>query len=133
MSTPATKRAPKAGVQQVVLTKPIEIVDRKRVFVVPASVHIDDEAPPKAIQWVNQTGGPVTIWLPNADLYLEPYEDPETHKVHEFLTPFDVATKGVLLLDVKENPPEGRYVYNVYCEVTKDYAQGNSAPDVSCP
>ncbi len=133
MSTTATKHAAKPDVHQVILTKPIDIVGEKRVFVVPATVHLRGEHPPKSIQWINQTGGPVTIWLPNADRYLQPYEDPETHAVHEFITPFDVAPKGELLVDVKEKYADGRYVYNVYCEITKDYAQGNSAPDVSCP
>ena len=131
----AVKRAlEKPGpVQKVLLTKPYVIAGRKRIFVVPAIVHLGGENPPKTIEWVNQTGGPVTIWLPNADHYLKPHEDPKTHKVHEFITPFDVDTKGALLLDVKENPPDCYYEYNVYCEEIKDYAQGNSPPVVSCP
>jgi hypothetical protein len=135
MSTPATKPAlEKQGpMQKVLLTKPYDIEGRKRVFVIPATVHLDYENPPKTIEFVNQTGGPVTIWLPNGDHFLKPHEDPETHKVHKFITPFDVSTKGELLLDVKEKLPKGSYEYNVYCEVIKDYAQGNSSPVMSCP
>jgi hypothetical protein len=135
MSTPGTKPAlEKQGpMQKVLLTKPYDIEGRKRVFVIPAIVHLDDENPPKTIEWVNQTGGPVTIWFPNGGHFLKPHEDPETHKVHKFITPFDVSTKGELVLDVKENLAKGYYEYNVYCEVIKDYAQGNSAPGVSYP
>jgi hypothetical protein len=135
MSTPATKRALEKPepVQKVLLTKPYDIVGRKRIFVLPAIVHLGGENPPKTIEWVNQTGGPVTIWLPNADHYLKPYEDPETHKVHDFIKPFPVATKGELRLTVKDHPPKCYYEYNVYCEVIENYAQGNSAPVMSCP
>ncbi len=120
-------------VRKVLLTKPYDIEGRKRVFVIPPTVHLDDENPPKTIKFVNQTGGPVTIWLPNGDYFLKSHEDPETHKVHKFIIPFDVSTKGELLFDVKEKLPEGCYEYNVYCEVIKDYAQGNSSPNMSCP
>jgi hypothetical protein len=135
MPTPATKRALEKPepVQKVLLTKPYDIVGKKRVFVIPATVHLDYENPPKSIEWVNQTGGPVTIWLPNGEHFLKPYEDPETQEVHKFITPFELGTKGELLLDVKENLPKGSYEYNVYCKVINDYAQGNSPPVMSCP
>jgi hypothetical protein len=135
MPTPATKRAlEKPGpVQKVLFTKPYDIEGRERVFVIPATVHLDYENPPKTIEFVNHTGGPVTIWLPAGGHFLKLHEDPETHKIQEFTKPFDVPTKGELVFDVKEKLPKGCYEYNVYCEVIKNYAQGNSSPTLSCP
>jgi hypothetical protein len=129
----APEHALKAGVEQVFITKPIEILDERRVFVIPAKVHIGGKDSPQEILWVNQTGGTVTIWLPNAGHYLNQFKDPETQKVHEFITPFSVPPKGELLVTVKETPPYGYYEYNVFCEVIQDYAQGDSAPGVICP
>jgi hypothetical protein len=88
---------------------------------------------PKAIQWVNQTVDPVSIWIPNGERYPNRHEDSDTGEVHEFITPFHVAAKGELHLAVKENPFRGRYPYEVYCEVIKGFAKGNSAPEVDCP
>jgi hypothetical protein len=135
MPTPATKRAlekPEA-VQKVLFTKPYDIEGRKRVFVIPAIVHLDDENPPKTIEFINHTGGPVTIWLAAGGHFLKPRKDPKTHEVHEFVAPFDVPMKEPLVFDVKENLPKGYYEYNVYCEVIDNYAQGNSSPGMSCP
>ena len=109
MSTPATSLDPRPGVKMVFLTKPFDILDTRRVFVIPAKVHIGGEDSPKEILWVNQTGGPVTIWLPNADKYLNQYEDPRTQETQPFLTPFPVATDGVLNVTVKKDPPFGYY------------------------
>jgi hypothetical protein len=135
MPTPATKRAlekPEA-VRTVLFTKPYIIEGKKRIFVIPPTLHLDDENLPKTIEFVNHTGGPVTIWLPTGGYFLKPREDPETHEVQKFITPFDVSTKVPLVFEVKEKPPKGCYEYNVYCEEIKDYAQGNSPPNISCP
>jgi hypothetical protein len=126
MSTPATKRAMSSSMNQVVFGKPIKI-DRERVFVNPPTFHLCGENPPKAIRWENQTGGPVMIWLPNADHCLN--RPPEG----DFSKPFVIPPKGELLLTVKEHPKKGKYEYHVYCEVIKDYAEGNSPPNLSCP
>jgi hypothetical protein len=133
MSEAATALEQPEPMKKVLLTKPYDIEGKERVFVIPATVHLDYENPPKTINFVNQTGGLVTIWLPNGDYFLKPYEDPETHEVHEFIKPFDVSKDGALLLYVKEKLPKGCYEYNVYCEAIKDYAQGNSSPNMSCP
>ena len=117
----------------VFLTKPFDILDTRRVFVIPAKVHIGGEDSPKEILWVNQTGGPVTIWLPNAGKYLNEYKDPQTQEVHPFIAPIPVAKDGVLNVSVKEEPPKGYYEYNIYCEVIQDYAQGESSPGCICP
>jgi hypothetical protein len=134
MSTPApkfTREIP--GPVQVLVTKPYEIEGRNSVvFVIPGTIHLDYENPPKTIEWVNQSGGPVKIWLPNGDHFFKPYEDPETHEIHQFTVPFDVSTEG-LRLDVKEQLTTGSYEYNVYCDSIKDYAKGDSSPRVSCP
>jgi hypothetical protein len=135
MPSPATKRAlekPEA-VRRVLFTKPYDIEGKERVFVIPPTVHLDYENPPKTIEFVNQTGGPVTIWLAAGGHFLKLRKDPETHVAQEFITPFDVPTKGQLIFDVKEKLTKGEYEYNVYCEVIKDYAQGHSSPNLSCP
>jgi hypothetical protein len=135
MPTPGTERAlekPQA-VRRVVFTKPYDIEGKERVFVIPPTVHLDYENPPKTIEFVNQTGGPVTIWLAAAGHFLKLRKDPETHVIQEFIKPFDVSTKVPLVFDVKEKLPKGCYEYNVYCEEIKDYAQGNSSPNISCP
>lgn len=135
MPTPATKRAlekPEA-VRRILFTKLYDIEGEERVFVIPPTVHLDYENPPKTIEFFNQTGGPVTIWLAAGGHFLKPRKDPETHVVQEFIKPFDVPAKGQLIFDVKEKLPKGEYEYNVYCEVIKDYAQGNSPPSISCP
>jgi hypothetical protein len=129
----APKRSPYPEVAQVFLTKPFDILGERRVFVIPPKVHIGGEDSPKEILWINETGGPVTIWLPNADHYLNEYKDPVTQEVHEFITPFSVPDKGELLVTIQENPDYGYYEYNVYCKVIDNYAQGESAPGVSCP
>jgi hypothetical protein len=132
MATPVTSLDPSPGVKQVFLTEPIKIRDTERIFVIPPKVHIGGEHSPKQIQWVNLTGGPVTIWLPNGDHCLEPV-DPKTGAKLNFLTPFPVPTNYELRLDVRKKPRDGYYEYNVYCKVIEDYAQGESEPGLSCP
>jgi hypothetical protein len=129
----APERKLKAGVEQVFITKPIEILDEKRVFVIPPKIHIGGKDSPKEILWVNQTGGPITIWIPNGGQYLNKYEDPDTHEVHEFIKPFPLDATGKLHVTVQASPPYGYYEYNVFCEVIKDYAHGESSPGVICP
>jgi hypothetical protein len=136
MSTPATKPAFESDQgprRKVFVTKPYDLEGKGRVLVIPATVHLDPEELPETIEFINQTGGPVTIWLPNGNHFLKPYKDPGTDKVHEFIQPIDVATTGELLVEVKEQVPNGYYEYNVYCNVIEDYAQGHSSPVVCCP
>lgn len=142
MPNEAVKRAQEKPVERVVFTEPVNIGQKQqRVFVLPPVVHLQGENPPKTIQWVNETGGDVTIWIPNAAEYLSSYEDPETHKVHEFKPPkehgfiplFHLAAKDELVVTVKKDLSNGYYPYDVYCNKTQNYAQGNSGPVVSCP
>ena len=128
MSTAGTKNDSAGSVERVILQKPYEI-DRRRVFVKPPIVHIGNGDSPKTIRLDNQTGGLVKIWLPNADAYLNP--QPGT----DFSKPMEVDDGGKLDLFVKVNPKpkEGHYQYHVYCEVIKDFAEGNSPPVLHCP
>lgn len=121
-------------VARVVFTEPVNIGHgQRRVFVLPAIVHLGGHNPPTTIQWVNETGADVTIWIPNAGRYLDPYVDPKTREVHQFITPFRLKAKEELVVTVKKVPSDGYYPYDVYCEETHDYAQGNSSPCMSCP
>ena len=134
MPNAAVKRALEKPLERVVFTEPVNIGQKqRRVFVLPAVIHLGGENPPKTIQWVNETGGEVTMWIPNAGQYLEPYIDPQSGTVHPFIIPFRIAAKGELVVSVRKNPPDGFYPYDVYCEVTHNYAQGNSSPIASCP
>lgn len=134
MPNATVKRALEKPVQRVVFTEPVNIGQKqRRVFVLPPIVHLGGENPPKTIQWVNETGGDVTIWIPNAAHYLDPYVDPQTLQVHQFIAPFRLAARGELVVSVKKVPANGYYPYDVFCEVTQDYAQGNSSPGVGCP
>lgn len=142
MPNAAVKRAHEKPVERVIFTEPVNIGHKeRRVFVLPPHVHIGGENPPKTIHWVNETGGDVTIWIPNAAHYLSAFEDPLTHEVHEikppkpgeFIPPFHLPAKRELFVTVKKDPPSGYYPYDVYCDVTQDYAQGNSSPVVCCP
>lgn len=125
MSTPAPRIAAEMP-KQIVLRSPIKI-DRLRVFVDPPSIHIHSGGSDlKAIEWVNQTGGDVLIWLPNGHNYL-------IGKPEDFLAPLPLSNGGVLTREVRRDYKDGDYEYNVYCKVIDGYAEGNSPPVVHCP
>jgi hypothetical protein len=125
MSTPATRFATEIP-KQVVLRSPI-VIDRPRVFVDPPTIHIGyGDSKLKVIEWVNQTGGDVLIWLPNGHNYLN--GEPE-----DFLAPFTVSKGGRLAREVRGDCKDGDYEYNVYCKAIGGYAEGNSPPIVHCP
>ena len=114
-------------VQPIIFQEPHQ-VDRKRVFVNPPIFHIGKGKSPKPIRLENKTGGPVKIWLPNAEKYLN-RRRPGT----DFSKPIRIAKGKHLDLMVKADPEEGYYQYHVYCEVIKDFAEGNSPPVMHCP
>ena len=124
--TPPGKPPGPGRVQPIIFQEPHQ-VDRLRVFVNPPIFHIGQGKSPTPIQLENQTGGLVKIWLPNAEKYLDP--KPGT----DFLKPIDVADGDHLDLVIKANPTQGHYQYHVYCEVIKDFAEGNSPPVMHCP
>ena len=135
MSTPAPRYASEIP-KQVVLRSPI-VIDRPRVFVDPPSIHIGyGDLKLKAIEWVNQTGGDVLIWIPNGYNYLN-------GKPEDFLAPFTVSDGRSLTREVRGDCKDGDYEYNVYCKAMggKDvsgkaiggYAEGNSPPSAHCP
>jgi hypothetical protein len=130
MSTPAISIAREGPVERIIFHEPHKI-DRPRVFVDPPQYHIGNGDSPRTIRFVNETGGPVKIWLPNADKYLNPQRNG-----NDFSKPIDVGIGGELELTVKSSPAkpeEGHYQYHVYCEVIKDFAEGNSPPVMNCP
>lgn len=125
MSTPAPRYATEIP-KQVVLRSPI-MIDRQRVFVDPPSIHIGyGDSQLKFIEWVNQTGGDVLIWLPNGHNYL-------VGKPEDFLAPFTVSNGGRLTREVRRKYQGGDYEYNVFCKAIDGYAEGNSPPVVHCP
>jgi hypothetical protein len=130
MATTGTRIAREGPVERIILHEPHKI-DRLRVFVNPPIHHIGNGDSPKTIRFENQTGGPVKIWLPNADKYLDRRPDGR-----DFSNPIEIALGGQLELTVKtkpERPEEGHHQYHVYCEIIKDFAEGNSPPVMNCP
>ena len=126
MSTQATERVLEQPINQVTLP-PAIVIDKERIFANPPTLHIgSQDSRLKTIQWVNQTGDDVFIWLPNGYLFLigEPTD---------FLTPIKVSNGGKLAREVKEDCEDGYYYYNVFCKAIDGYAEGNSSPGVSCP
>jgi hypothetical protein len=127
MSTPGTKIATESP-KQVVLRSPI-VIGSPRVFVDPPTIHIGSgDAKLKTIQWVNQTGSDVLIWLPNAYNYL--VGTPE-----DFLAPKPIIAGGILPIAVRQDCVDGDYDYHVFCKAIKGngYAEGNSPPVAACP
>jgi hypothetical protein len=127
MSTPAIQIATESP-KQVVLRSPI-LIGSPRVFVDPPKIHIGrGDSKLKSIQWVNQTGGEVLIWLPNAYNYLE-------GKPEDFVTPRRIPAGGILPLTVRQDCVDGEYDYHVFCKAIKGngYAEGNSPPIAACP
>jgi hypothetical protein len=130
MATIGTGIAREGPVERIIFHKPHPI-DRPRVFVNPPIYHIGNGDSPRTFRFENQTGGPVKIWLPNADKYLN-----RRPGGGDFSNPIEIALGGELELTVKAKPAkpeEGHYQYHVYCEVIRDFAEGNSPPVMNCP
>jgi hypothetical protein len=126
MSDPATEVAFESPFKKVILPSPITI-DRPRVFVNPPTIHIGSgDSKLRTIVWVNETGGDVLIWLPNAHHYLK-------GEAEDFLTLKTIDAGKMLPLEVRPDCVDGYYHYNVYCKAIDGYAEGNSEPGASCP
>ncbi len=85
MATTGTKTAREGPVERIIFHKPHK-VDRLRVFVDPPIYHIGNGDWPRTIRFENHTGGPVKIWLPNADKYFNRRPDGS-----DFTAPIEVA------------------------------------------
>ena len=116
----------------VTLSNKIGIGDRYRVFVIPSTIHIGGEKSPQAIKWVNETGGPVKLWLPALGKILN---HPKTQDLSAPIDLADGATSDPFVVNDKRmwGKEEFCYHYNVYCDSIQDYAQGDSEPVLSCP
>jgi hypothetical protein len=126
MSDPATKPVLKTPLKRVILSAPIEI-EEDRIFVKPSTVRIGrGDSKLKTILFVNQTGGDVYIWHPNALNYLD-------GQANGFLEPVLIHTVKEKAFEVKMDCKDGYYHYNVYCKSIEGYAEGNSEPGVECP
>jgi hypothetical protein len=117
---------------KVLITQIYTIGQRKRAFVVPSTIHLGGENSPKAIEWVNESGGPVEIWLPALSGYLSSptganFSEPFVLENGKTSAPFLVKDK------VEWEKAEFFYHYNVYCKSIGDYAQGDSEPGMGCP
>jgi hypothetical protein len=119
---------PREGPKQVILQR-IEI-DRPRIFVNPPVLHIGSgKSRRKTVEWMNETGADVSLWFPNGEqVFLLPAEGEMGFK-----NPLAIGSKKRLILYVKADCEDGRYRYSVYCPSLREYAQGNSAPEVDCP
>jgi hypothetical protein len=138
MPNPAVKHALEKpeSVKKVILTKSYDIAGRKRVFVIPSTVHLGGENPPEAIEWVNETGGTVWIWLPTVDHYLSlhPHKDKGENVVKPIRVLDGEISRPFVVKDRKDlTQAEFYYHYDVYCESIHDYAQGDSDPGVGYP
>jgi hypothetical protein len=78
-------------------------------------------------EFINQTGGNVRVWIPKGDKLFVPPAG-----VQNFDESIDVPPSG-LTLSILANAIDGIYHYSAYCDAIKDFAEGNSAPEISCP
>jgi hypothetical protein len=122
-----------------VLLQPLSI-EKDRVFVNPPEVSIGEgESRLLTVQWKNDTGKVVWLWIPNGDQYFKTPSknvipapipsDPE----NVFLTPILIKPGEDILLEVKAEPDKARTQYHVYCEAINHFAEGNSPPVVKYP
>ncbi len=128
MANEATQDAYQEPVRKVVFTKLYNIEGKQRVFVVPPTVHLGGKNPAKSIRWVNETGDLVKIWLTSPRDLLKSSED--------LSKPIEIPRNGELVVAVNdglEELGECSHHYHVYCEAVKNYAEGNSPPNMSCP
>jgi hypothetical protein len=112
---------------------PPRVVDstgKGRIFVSPPVIHVGSGSSQlKDIQFMNNTGGTVRIWLLNAaSLFAGP---PEGYS--DFNDPFVVKAGGKLDLKLLPDLKVDSYAYYVYCDKIKGEAEGNSPPRIDCP
>jgi hypothetical protein len=106
------------------------IGDEDRAFVVPPSIEIGEGTKKvPSVQWRNATGQDAKFWFPNGEAVFSPPNDQK----EGFANPIPIRSGEVLTLYVKPETKYGLYHYHVYCEATKNCAQGNSEPTVDCP
>lgn len=123
--TQGTKTAYEQPVRDVVLTPPLEVGGRERIFVIPPTIHLGGPEPPKTIRWINKTGKPVHIWLAGGQKFLKSTED--------LSQPIRVAPDKELVVGVKDCKGEWQRDYHVLCDAIGNFADGNSPPTWSCP
>ena len=129
MSNPAARRALAKPIRKVVLPAPTEInnTKKKKVFVLPGTIHLSYPDKAKTVQWTNNTGDEVSIWLVNALDALFPLQGEDLSK------PVTIPDGGNFAVGVKDNIPEFLRDYQAYCKAIGDYADGNSSPHLSSP
>jgi hypothetical protein len=129
MEIEATKTALDQTVRTVKLSKPEFVGGRDRIFVVPGTVHLGGAVAAKTIVWLNETGGPVKVWLAALKDILIPQAG------QDFSGPIqiDERTNNRLEVTVKEGIENCQRDYHVFCEKIGNFADGNSPPNMSCP
>lgn len=80
-----------------------------------------------SVQFLNQTGGNVSLWIPDGGLLFVPPDGVPSRDIR-----VDVPAAG-RTLSVLASPKDRRYLYSAYCEAIGDFAEGNSAPEIHCP
>lgn len=73
------------------------------------------------IQFVNQTGGTVGLWIPNGGLVFEGGD--QNNDIAAVL-----RNGKPYRLTVLPDPKEGEYRYSAFCEAIPGFAEGGSAP-----
>ena len=79
------------------------------------------------VQFLNQTGGNISLWIPDGGLLFVPPDGVRSRDIR-----VDVPAAG-RTLSVLASPKERCYRYSAYCEDISDFAEGNSAPEIRCP
>ena len=116
-----------APVREVEFSPPQKIGNKRKVFVIPGTVHLAYPEPAKSVQWRNNTGGRVWIWLANLRDVLEPPPGVDLSK------PIPIDHGDDLVIGVKDTKGVFLKDYPVYCDVISDYGDGDSSPHMGCP
>jgi hypothetical protein len=86
---------------------------------------VEDNA---SVQFFNQTEGNVTVWIPNGGLLFYPPDGVSSNDIR-----LGIPANTGHTLNVLSKHEDGDYRYSAFCEAIHDFAEGNSAPIISCP
>lgn len=116
-----------APVREVEFSAPQKVGNKMKVFVIPGTVHLAYPVQAKSVQWRNNTGGTVRIWLANLRDVLVPLHGEDLSQ------PIDIADGDDLVVGVRDTNAVFLKDYPVYCDAIGDYGDGDSSPHVGCP
>ena len=127
--TPSTPLTP--PIREVELPPPAQDpADHKNhVKVRPGTIRLRAPDIAKTIQWTNNTGSPVQIWLVGVTDVLVPL-----HPEDDLSKPISIGVGGTFAVGVVNNPPTP-YLrdYQVYCNAAASgFGDGDSSPHIGC-